>query len=88
MIVTPSNLELLLHCYYSPEPHPRHHAPAILEGADYLLNHGMIVRVEDTVQVQNVPGAPPLYSVTEKGAVYIQHLMKVPFPTPVWGIPS
>ncbi len=73
MITTPSNLELLLHCYYSPEAHPRLNAPAIREGILFLHQNGMIEQTEVNI-----------YGTTAKGEAYIKHLMKVPFPQAVW----
>lgn len=78
-IRTPSNLELLLHCYVSPNPHPRYEAQAIQEGIQYLEDNDMIVDTGHKV-----------YSVTKKGEAYIGHLLKVPFPveTTVWKVPK
>lgn len=76
MIYTPSNLELLLHCHYSPVPHPRFHAPAIQDGIAYLAKHHMIEpSSEDNV-----------WQTTDKGKFYINFLMAVPFPLTVWSI--
>jgi hypothetical protein len=77
MIGSISNLELLLHCHYSPDPHPRLHAPSIQEGIEHLLAHGMI----DHTTVSQV------YKTTEKGKYYIEWLLHVPFPRGVWEMP-
>lgn len=79
MIESPSNLELLLHCYYSPEPHPRFDAPAIQEGIEYLVSNEMIVKMEGSVD---------RYSTTVKGNVFIKYLMNIPFPIATWEIPN
>lgn len=76
LIGSPSNLELLLHCYYSPEPHPRSDAPAIIEGKAYLAEHDMI-EMRDGI-----------WRATDKGAAFVQHLMTIPFPEVRWVIPS
>ncbi len=79
MIRTPSNLELLLHCHYSPEPHPRLDAPAIKEGMDYLLKCGMVT----------LSGPKPfVMTTTDKGRFYIDHLMTIPFPRATWETPD
>lgn len=75
MIGSPSNLELLLHCYYSTEAHPRRGAPAVEEGIEYLQRHGMIDRAD-------FPRA------TEKAEAFIKHLLAVPFPVQRWEIPE
>ena len=76
MIKSPSNLELLLHCYTSPERHPRGDAPAIQEGLRYLQIFGMIEPYDRT------------YKTTEKGEFYIKHILEIPFPEAVFVIPS
>lgn len=78
MIQSPSNLELLLHCYYSPEVHPRFHAPAIQEGIRYLRAVGMIE--------PDLPIGTKVFNATDKGVAFIQHLMTVPFPVQKWEI--
>lgn len=78
MIGTPCNLELLLHCYYSPEPHDRLWAPAIKEGVEYLLREGMISATEQVGR----------YKTTDKAEAFIKHLMAVPFPQAKWIVPS
>lgn len=75
-IETPSDLELLLHCHVSPQVHPRASAPAIIDGTERLLNHGLIERVDRH------------YGTTEKGKFYIAHLLKQPFPITVYKIPE
>lgn len=77
MIGSPSNLEVLLHCFYSPAPHPRFNAPAIKEGVEYLLKNGMIFHHQGDV-----------YRSTEKGDAFINHLMSIPFPVAQWTIPT
>jgi hypothetical protein len=78
MIGSPSNLELLLHCYYSRTPHERLHAPAIQEGIQYLLQEGMIE-----------PGTvPDSYGATAKAEAFIEHLLAVPFPEAKWIVPQ
>lgn len=77
---TPSNLELLLHCYYSPEAHPRVSAPAIKEGISYLVREKMITPVYGK--------GPDIYTTTDKGEAFIKHLMTIPFPVIRWEFPS
>lgn len=76
-IGTPSNLELLLHHYYSPEPHPRRHAPAIRQGERFLMLE-LMIRSTSTEGV---------WEVTDKGITFIKHLLTVPFPEQVWVMP-
>jgi hypothetical protein len=76
LIKSPSNLEFLLHCFYSSEIHERIHAPAIQEGIKYLLAHDMIVNSDQS----------NIYRCTEKGDFYIKYLICVPFPRSQWTI--
>lgn len=83
MIGSPSNLELLLHCYYSLEPHPRYDAPAIVEGTEFLLRNEMIE--ERSFEPRTMQTT---YIATDKGVAYIKHLMQTPFPIAHWIIPQ
>ena len=76
MIRSPCNLETLLHCHYSPSPHPRAEAPAIKAGIVYLLKAGMIEAKDGTCRT------------TPRGAAFINHLMTIPFPVETWVIPE
>lgn len=75
-IRTPSNLEVLIHCYVSPEPHPRRDAPAVKEALYYLHANGLI---------DQALGLP---KVTDKGKFYIKHLLSQPFPVESYAIPE
>lgn len=75
-IVSPSNLELLLHCHVSPEQHPRLEAKAIKGGLEYLQGHGMIERYDRT------------WTTTEKGKFYIEYILSIPFPEQSFRIPE
>jgi hypothetical protein len=78
MIKTPSNLEFLLHCYYSPEPHDRVKAPAIEEARSYLLEQEMIQTTTSNF----------VYNVTPRGEAYIKYILEVPFPERCWVMPA
>lgn len=73
--MTPSRLDVLLHCYVSPELHPRADAPAVKEDLSILLAAGMIERYDRS------------YKTTAKGEFYISHLLSIPFPETVFRIP-
>ena len=79
MIGNPSNLELLLHCYYSNEAHPNFDMPAIQAGIQELRNADMIKRSEKFKLV---------YDATPKAEAYIDYLMKVPYPEQHWIVPQ
>ncbi len=67
--MTPNDIEILLHCYYSPEPHPRFNAPAVEEGLQMLLNLELIERFSGDIFV-----------TTERGKSHIRQLCDLPFP--------
>ena len=78
MILTPVNLQFLLHCYYSAvDPFPGTNTPAIDAAKNYLLTAEMIAPTGDNI-----------WGTTNKGETYIKHLMTVPFPVSVWIIPG
>ena len=83
MIISPSNLELLLHYFHSAQPHPRVDAPAIQSGIAYLLMEDMIV-----ARGESFSGEPRRYQTTDKADAYIQHLLEIPFPEAKWVIPD
>jgi hypothetical protein len=74
MNMTPCEIEFMLHCYYSPEPHPRYYAPAITEAARRLTKEGLI-KYDDCIEYGR-----PIYKATEKGKFYVKILCETPFP--------
>ena len=68
--MTPSDLELLIHCHVSPAPHPRLDAPAIQEGLRKLLHHDIICPTAQT----------GVYNATPRGKAHIEQLRALPFP--------
>lgn len=65
---TASNIEVLLHCHTSPEPHPRRHAPAVIEGLALLMRHGLIELAGYGEQV---------WTTTSKGKALVERLKSV-----------
>lgn len=76
-IRTPNNLDVLMHCFVTAEPHPRRDAPAVIEAFRYLRDEGLI-------SIKH--GEQP--RVTEKGNFYIEHLLAQPFPVESYQIPQ
>lgn len=72
---TPSDIEVLLHYYVSPEPHPRETAPAIVGTIEMYLN-------TDILEVNTLYDSN--YQVTAKGKAWLQMILSVPYPTQVW----
>jgi hypothetical protein len=74
MTITPLLIEILLHCHYSPEPHPRVHVSAIAEALAAFMREGMI-------EPREVRGC---YQTTERGAAWVEMLCATPFPVQAW----
>ena len=71
--MTPNDIEILIHCYVSPVPHPRIEAPAVIDTLVMLENEGLIENTEEDV-----------YCTTEKGRAHIETLCKTPWPIQKW----
>jgi len=72
--MTPSDIQILLHCHTTPAIHPMHPAPAVVQGLMFLNNSGLITKVEGC----------EYYTTTKKGRAYVKILCAVPQPTCVW----
>lgn len=70
-IYSPNNIEVLLHYHTNPTPHPRIHAPAVLEATDLFIKHG-VIRLED--------GMTGEYRTTPKGKAWVAALCNVEVP--------
>lgn len=68
---TANNLEVLIHCYVSPEIHPRFTAPAVQAAIQELKEAGLIYR-------RGVP--EQVYGTTKKGGFLLDYLLSVPLP--------
>jgi hypothetical protein len=75
-IGTPNNVNVLLHCYYSSEPHPRRDAPAVKECLDTFLEEGVIER--DTESEKNI------FRTTALGDAWVEAICKTQKPKQVF----
>jgi hypothetical protein len=73
--MSPSDIEVLLHCHYSPGPHPRWTAPAVRDGLHMLARAGLIESTDSTGCV---------FRTTERGRAHVAQLCDLPFPTQGW----
>ena len=81
MRTTPSDIETILHFYYSPEPHPRESAPAVKNAILGFLSDGMIEEVE--------PGQyGGKYQTTARGKAWVEMICSTPYPEQVWRNPT
>jgi hypothetical protein len=66
--MTPNDLEILIHYYVSPAPHPREEAPAVRESVKMFL----------TLHVLEVVDYG--FRVTEKGQAWLRLILATPLP--------
>mgnify|MGYP003394036502 CR=1 FL=1 len=79
--MTPLQLEFLLHYFYSPEPPTgdSYMSAAGQEGLRSLLKENLLSQDRED---------PTKYHITERGEVYVKHLLEVPLPVQQWAIPK
>jgi hypothetical protein len=70
-IQTPANIELLLHYYAIPSPHPRAHAPAVINATEMFIKKGCLERNDER-------GSG--FDVTQKGRDWVKALCDVEEP--------
>jgi predicted transcriptional regulator len=66
-------MEILLHCYYSPSPPPRIGVPAVYDAIKKMVKQGL---VED--------GGGPVYPCTSRGKAHVRQLCNLKYPTEAW----
>jgi hypothetical protein len=79
---SPCDIEVLLHCYYSPEIHPKKDAPAVQISYSRLRLCGLIelqcfILGVDTTNLNE-------YRTTERGRAHVQQLCNLPLPSSAW----
>ena len=85
--LTPSDLEVLIHCHTSPRQHPRVTAPAIQEALSFWLSHEAIEVVDRPVDTADTGTQVPIYSTTAKGRKWLQMMLETPEPVREWHDP-
>lgn len=65
---TPNDIEILLHCHVSHEPHPRLHAPAVQEAINRFVKDDILYKLGGT------------YNTTKRGAAWVEMICKTPYP--------
>lgn len=71
--MTPSDIEILIHCHVCPTPHPRADAPAVDGSLRNMFVRGLIE--------QDGNGG---YHTTERGRAHIAQLCSMPWPKRAW----
>ncbi len=74
--LSPCDINVLLHCHVSPEPHPAAGAPAVKESYDMFKKSGLIVRNNNA------------WVTTAKGDAFVAALCRTPEPVAIWAIPA
>lgn len=69
-MMTPNDIEIILHYYTTPEPHPRKDFPEVIKSTNNFMNNGLI----------SFSNGMSGYAVTPKGKAYIKLLLSIPFP--------
>ena len=77
--LSPSDLEVLIHCHTVPSPHPRREARAIAEAIRMFHDAGMIEQDLDK-------GGSLIFRTTPKGAVFLTALCYTPEPVAEWRV--
>ena len=72
--MSPSNIEFLLHCHYSPRRHDRIDSPAIQEAIKEFLESDLIEYDDD----------PEIFRTTARGKAHVSQLCELPLPTAKW----
>ena len=72
-VMSPSDIDVLLHCYVVPTKHPRADAPAVREAIYRFLQEDLIYQMDDGT-----------YRTTKRGSAHVAQLCSIPFPTQAW----
>jgi hypothetical protein len=78
-VLTPNDIEVLLHYYASGVRHPRANFPAVRDATRYFLAQGMLEPVE-----ADDNGITIRYTTTERGVAHVKQLCSLPLPVRAW----
>jgi DNA-binding PadR family transcriptional regulator len=73
--MTPNDIEILIHYYVSPNPHPRIDAGAVKQAVQAFVKDGIFIEAD---------GDKSGYSVTDKGKAWLATILNVPYPKKIW----
>jgi hypothetical protein len=79
--LSPSDIEVLLHCHTTPARHPRFEAEAVQRAISMFVQAGMVVHNPQ-------PGEYHVYTTTDKGDAFIEALLNTPEPVQSWTVPA
>lgn len=72
-IMTPSDIEILIHCACCPGQHPRYDAPAVYDSIKNMHHSGLLIEQK-----------PGFYKTTDKGNAHLTQLCNLPLPKQVF----
>lgn len=78
-MMTPNNIDVLLHCHTTAGPHPRIEAGAVKEALAWM-HRELVIKVDPEDYGTEHHG----YRTTEKGAAWVRALCSVPCPAAAW----
>ena len=70
--MTPSDIEILIHCHVCPEPHPRSHAPAVQQSIEQFV-------IDDILKPKDNS-----YITTARGDALVRMLCNTELPQQAW----
>lgn len=73
-IFTPNDIDVLLHYYCCPSPHPRIEAPAVSESVRKMMRLGLL----------ELTGEPLTHTTTDRGDAHVKQLCRLTLPTKAW----
>lgn len=74
-MLTPNDIDVLIHFCVCPAPHERQDAPAVREAIQKFCDEGLL---------KHEPLNRSEYSATEKGRAHLAQLCNMPYPTQAW----
>lgn len=81
--LSPSDIEVLLHCLVSPASHPRHDAPAVQGALAMFVKADMLTYTHTDNQTGR-----HVYGTTSKGDAFIEAILNTPEPVQTWTVPT
>lgn len=85
-VISPLKLQMLLGAHCFPDYTPEAHLPASIaldEAVLWGISNGLI-----SASPRNSADKPATYNITERGSVYISHLLATPLPVHTWRVPK
>jgi hypothetical protein len=73
-MLTPNDLNILIHCYCCADVHPRIYAPAVQDTIRFFLKDGIIKQT----------GESNIFRTTAKGNAWLTVILRTPCPTQAW----